>query len=46
MRRPDELVDDVVALHWGWACEVLTQVQLSWLRRVTAEQLQFAVAAR
>ena len=40
------VVDDVVALHWGWACEVLTQVQLSWLRRVTAEQLQFAVAAR
>ena len=40
------VVGDVVAIHWGWACEVLTDVQLRWLRRVTAEQLQFAAAAR
>jgi hypothetical protein len=32
-------VGDIVATHWGWACERLTASQARWLRRVTESQL-------
>ena len=32
-------VGDVVALHWGWACERLSPSRLAWLQNVTDRQL-------
>jgi hypothetical protein len=33
-------VGDVVAIHWGWACETLDARQVAWLRHVTNSQLK------
>jgi hypothetical protein len=30
---------DVVAIHWDWICERLDTRQLTWLQRVTNQQL-------
>lgn len=35
---------DVVAIHWGQACDVLTETQLAWLRFVTNSQLKLSEA--
>ncbi len=32
-------VGDTVAVHWGWACDRLTESQLRWLQHVTESQL-------
>jgi hypothetical protein len=32
-------IGDVVAIHWGWACETLRPRQIAWLRHVTNSQL-------
>jgi len=32
-------IGDVVAIHWGWACETLRPRQVAWLRHVTNSQL-------
>jgi hypothetical protein len=32
-------IGDVVAIHWGWACETLDARQVAWLRHVTNSQL-------
>ena len=32
-------IGDVVAIHWGWACERLDARQVAWLRHVTNSQL-------
>lgn len=37
---------DVVAIHWGWACETLSQRQLTWLEFLTRRQLRNARLAR
>jgi hypothetical protein len=33
-------IGDVVAIHWGWACETLDARQVAWLRHVTNSQLK------
>jgi hypothetical protein len=38
----DVQVDDVVSLHWDWACEVLTPERAGALQRRTAHQLELA----
>jgi hypothetical protein len=35
-------VDDTVSIHWGWACEVLTDVQQQRLERYTRYHLAIA----
>lgn len=35
-------VGDVVSIHWGHACDVLTAAQIGWLRYVTNSQLALA----
>lgn len=37
-------VGDVVSLHWGHVCDVLTATQLVWLRYVTNSQLALAAS--
>jgi hypothetical protein len=37
-------VGDVVALHWGSVCDILTPTQLAWLRYITNSQLALAAS--
>lgn len=37
-------VDDVVSIHWGRVCDVLTPTQLAWLRWATHRQLALAAS--
>lgn len=37
-------VGDVVSIHWGNVCDVLTPSQLAWLRHVTNSQLALSAA--
>jgi len=37
-------VGDVVSIHWGHVCDVLTDAQLAWLRYVTNSQLTLAAS--
>ncbi len=35
----DAAIGEIVALHWGWACERLSATRLGWLQWVTDRQL-------
>ncbi len=38
----DATVGDLVSLHWGWVCEVITPLQYSNLRRFTDDHIRLA----
>jgi hypothetical protein len=38
------VVGDVVSIHWGNVCDVLTTSQFAWLRHVTNSQLVLSAA--
>lgn len=38
----DARVGDWISVHWNWACDVLTQVQVQWLERYTRHHLHLA----
>jgi hypothetical protein len=37
-------LNDAVAIHWGWVCDVLDPAQLAWLRWATHTQLSLAAS--
>ena len=40
----DVAVGDIVSIHWGHVCDVLTDAQLGWLRYTTNSQLDLAAS--
>ncbi len=40
IKKPE--IDDWISMHWGFACEVLTDWQISNLRKYTLESIQLA----